>query len=140
MSIYDRYRVHASSIKVTTLNKATAAGSFLNCSVFPCIETTGVANDEVAEEQPMADDALAGTLTGPNEDVMRRYAQTARILGVKDIAYAPEYSANVSANPTAIWYWRIVCGNSDASTLNAVINVNITYTAEFYSVKLLTQS
>lgn len=140
MGIYDRYRVHASSIKVTTLNKATAAGSFLNCSVFASIDSSGVANDEVAEEMPDAEDSLAGTLTGPNEDTMYRYAQTSRVIGVKDIAYSPDYSAPASQNPSAIWYWRIVCGNSDASTLNAVINLNITYTVEFYSIKMLTQS
>lgn len=140
MGIYDRYRVHASSIRVQAINKATLAGTYLNCVVFPSVDSGGVASSEMAEEQPEAKDDISGVSTGPAEDRLYKYAQTASVLGVKDIAYSPNYSANSSANPTSIWYWRVVGDNADTANVNCVLNINIQYTVEFYSPKMLTQS
>jgi len=140
MSIYSAYRVYGSTIKVTTINKSTTVGALAHTVVLADNEGTGATSDEQMEENANAIDADAGVATGPSEDTITMTMTTSQIRGVPDIRYSSEFAGDDAFNPSTLWFWRVVHANSDGSSLNCDVNVNLTYTVELFRPKLMQQS
>lgn len=140
MAIYSRYRVHASYIKITTINKSTTVGNLAQCAVTPSNNDTAASSVQEMAEESEAKESIAGIATGPGEDSILKYATTCAVIGVDSIKNSSEFSGTASANPSTPWYWRVAHSNADGTTLNCVVNVELKQIVEFYAPKYLLQS
>ena len=140
MALYSRYRVHASTIRVTTINKSTTVSTLPDCVVYPTTQTTASTGTEEAAEMVDNKESTSGVATGPAEDTVYRRATTCGVIGVDSINNSSEFSGSAIANPTTPWYWRVVHDNGDGANLNLQCNIQMTFTTEFYAPAHLVQS
>lgn len=141
MRLYNRYRVHSSSMNCQTINKSTTVTSLPTTVIFSTPNTSAIAGSEEAQEMGDAKEATSGVSTGPAS--VRVYAPTkttTQVLGVRSITNSSEFSGTDSTNPATPWFWRLVVQNFDATALNCILDYDISFVAEFFSPRQLDQS
>lgn len=133
MAFYKRYRVFASSCKITIIsegdNSLNSTGTF---SLTP-LSGTGVvaANDPFINGQSSRGKMLHFTPSGPR-NYLKSYVKTADITGVPDLDDDLFYGSSIS-NPTRLNAWHISYISADQlsplSSLSVIIE--LTYFVEF---------
>lgn len=129
-ALYGFYRVFWSSIRIQVVPLAAGAASLGQMSVYPSLApnpfTTGLANN-------------AGTryskskLVTANTDKarLRHFMSTKRIYGDRT-NIATEYSASVTTNPLAPWYWILDFMAVDGTTVQtSTYKVDLVYGVDF---------
>lgn len=126
-AIYGKYKVIASSIRVTTVNLDSDDPVFV--TIFPRNASTS-ATTASAWSQPFAKSTHPATLSG-GHSICTNYCTSRTIFG-------PDYSdkdnaALISTTPTQEWYWHVVFKNISANALNLQYKVEMVYRVMFYS-------
>lgn len=138
-ALYDRYRVHGATFKVTAFNKSATIPA--GCIIQP-VSDTSFAPTSIREAamQPSTKFVSIPPL-GADATEGKMYRSTKNVLQVSNIKDEYSISATVTGNPTIEWYWVIAIGSIDAlANVDASIWFEITYYVEFYNRKSLAQS
>lgn len=135
--IYDRYRVHGSTISISVTNYATGsvdAVTLLISARFTSTAITSLTTLLGAQAQPYS------RLIKPQSvnSLQRPYTMsmsTRKRMGMTPTQYAgnQDLTATVNTNPAQNWYWHLSVLSDDLTSTNQVsINVTLTYDVEFY--------
>jgi hypothetical protein len=130
-TIYSRYRVYGSSIRIEALNAAASGGALI--AVTPLTDIITFTTWQQAAELP-------NTRCTDMIPIAQRYPQTVQhscrtkyVEGLKGPFVDEDWTATTGANPVNIWYWNINVASTDVSNnVNVGLRVRITYDAQFY--------
>jgi len=140
MSIYGRYVVHKSSIRVQVLNLDPALT--LDCVILPNDGVASFVDTEDAREQPYAKSRRISPLSGSNSAIsMFNSMKTKTIMGQRTLQDLT-YSAQQGFNPGQEWEWYVYLQNlvNDTGVVNCDISVSLTYYCEFFRRKFIPRS
>lgn len=130
MTLYQRYRVNASSVKLTAVNNTAACG--VRAVLVPS-QDSGLATYQRLAESQYSKRALMANGNGQSRSFLKHYASTRKIYGIKDSS-EQEYSGTATTNPTNQWYWYTVFEAADGFTiLDLQFDLTITYYVEFWN-------
>ncbi len=127
--LYERYKVHASSISLRVVNSTSTVTKLV---LFPMTDAVSLVNDiNEASEQPYSKSRMiTGQGGSPFVNIYNKMS-TKKIRGVR-IPLDDDYSANIDANPARQWFWHILCQDPlFTGTLDLLVDVSIIYYAEF---------
>jgi hypothetical protein len=143
---YNRYRVLACKIQCTIVQLGSAAGNSCQLVLVPSDDsvTTAAQGTVVNSMNQYAQTRFTNTNAGSGGVVvLKSYMTTKRIMGIRTEAVDSEntLSALISGNPADVWAFVIQSYPLDgASTMNAILDVKLTYYAEMFSRKALAGS
>lgn len=145
-SIYSRYRVYASKIRVSikSLSDTSSTGDGVILLV-PDRSFTGYSMATMINRQAIPF-AVTGQMNrgvnGNNPLVLKSFRKTKNIYGETDIDDDAYTGTTAGTAPTSEWYWHIVVGRSDQSSISAYpgyeVLVKISYYVRFELRKALT--
>lgn len=127
-SIYDRYVVTGSRVRITLLS--TDKG--ITLGLIPSTDTGTPSSLNNLLENPYSKH-LAIPSSYPC--VLNHSFSSAKIWGVSEstIIQDDTYHARYNASPTRPWYWLVKAGTFDGSTTATVyVNIRVSYIVEFY--------
>lgn len=140
ISVYEKYRVYGSSIKITVVNIGTTTDSPCEVVIAPTSSVPTFTSSSMAKEVARA--TYTGLLPAGQFRTGRASNDitTATILGLRGPQiYDLDYAAIFSANPTQLWYWALYLYPTIGS-LDLVMTVTITYDCEFFDRQPLSLS
>jgi len=141
-AFYRRYRVIAS--KVVMRAGTIATGNSSGIIVTPLNTSSIQTNPQDYLENTNAKQADNVGTAGMGSMSITHYKSTAAMRGgpYDLVQYETDLSALISANPTQGWFWHCTLYNADGTTgsVDANINITVTYYVEFYDRETLTTS
>lgn len=127
-TLYNRYQVYGSSIKVEIANQ-DARGLLL--AVTPLIKSTAFADYQDASGQPYAKAGLLPEQGGPAK-IVRSYQSTKSIRGEAGVG-DDELEALINADPAKQWYWHVFTATPDLSAnLLYSMTISLTYYVDLF--------
>lgn len=134
--IYDRYRVHASSITVT-VGASLAAGGDSACAlcVYPTCNEQALTSGQLqkASVLPYSKMIMTNGYGAMKDNTLTHKMDTKTIWGLSSTGIDDNYyDGNSAANPAGVWYWTIITSNYANSVVNVAIQVRVNYSVEFY--------
>jgi len=143
-SIYQQYRVYASKIVVhiKSLTDVTATGDGI-VMLSPDRSSTSYTMSTMIDRQstPFVQTGMINRYANGNQPlVMKCFRKTKNIYGESDID-DDNYAASTTGLPTNEWYWHLVIGRGDQSSISAAPGyqaiIKITYYVRFEKRKSL---
>lgn len=142
ITMYQRYRVYGSSIRVDISN--ASATTTVCALVYPAADnSTSAATISHAAELPRSGQMKMVGIQQRFPAMIKRYASTAQVLGYTKQAVRNDdtTSALYTSNPLRLWYWDIVTESADlAAVMNCLFVVKLTYYVEFFDPFINAQS
>lgn len=142
ISIYEKYRVYGSSIKITVNNNVAAGGSPCEAVLAPVSSIPTFTSSSMAKEVARA--KFTGLVPAGGFRIGRssNAITTVTMLGLRGPQiYDADYAAVFSANPVQLWYWALYFyPASTGGTLNVSFTVEIIFDCEFYDRQPLSLS
>lgn len=139
-AIYERYRVMGAKITIDIINASGASAAYfvLNANTDFSITT----NTATLLEQTKSTISKVIPIAQRIPIRIKMYQSTRKVLGLnKTQIFDQDYGATVSTNPVQAWYFNWLGSSVDAtSALNLFFMVRITYYAQFYDRRQMTQS
>jgi len=130
-SMYSRYRVYSSRIKVAAMNNVGT--SPVQMTLVPSSEVFALGLTTHPLEYPRAKGAKLLGVSGYQTTTVAHWATTREILGLKAKQVLDEdFSALCGANPVSIWYWMVSAYDVQAANVNVGVQVSIEYECELY--------
>jgi hypothetical protein len=134
MTMYDRFRVVASKLKLKSASSGTTNlnGSFI-CVLTPSTSATVYATIADAESAPFAISKMYSF--GGNPLTMSKYLSVSTLVGISPQAVLAEqsYSGTVGADPGDPTYWHLTFQAMDAATTtSAYLFVEIEFLVDFF--------
>lgn len=130
-NFYNSYRVYASKIIFSCDTEDGSDGIIFGC--VPTNDPSPLGSTRNAMELIYSRHKNLGISAGVNAKTVQNYMETSKMKGVKAINYTTVYTANMSANPVAEWFWHVYVGSSDGVSFP-----NVNYTVKIiYYVELL---
>jgi len=139
---YNNYRIHSSACDVRIANNANTASnavmmalvpiSFQNALITPNVNAYSVA---VIGEQPLCK-TLSISGSSVNElPVLWNGIGTRRVFGLKykSAIENVEYEGNAGVNPTAAWFWYLLCDPITTTQTAIEVVVTVTYSIELFN-------
>lgn len=137
-TMYDAYKVHRSSIKITWTNVGTQPCTTF---VFPATNVliTPSATLEQDLEQRYSKSKILTSINAMGTCILRHGMSISKITG--DSYLDDKYEGTQASAPSIVPYWNIAAFSIDGVTnVNAAFNIEVTYWVEFTSPKNLTIS
>ena len=134
-TIYGRYRIIASSIKVTFTN---IGGNNVNARAFivPTYNTTspGSSANGVCQQKHSKERFIGSANGGHGIATLKHYMTTSRVNGLQKRAIMSEngYAAEPSTNPVNSWFWNVMAFSTDGSA--SLANIYVDVKMKFYTV------
>jgi len=129
MTVYNRYKVHGSAIRVRAVNNDT--DDPVDITIFPS-KVSGAyaqANANAVRGYPLAKFIVVSNQHGHGE--INHYAKTGDVMGHKDID-DEGFVGDGSHDPTHMWYWHVCIHNHTADhALNLQLWLEVDFKAEF---------
>ena len=123
--VYREYCVSASSIRVEVVNNDLVS---LEVMVCPRAEPNlSWSKDEFRVARNSRSAFLTQHEGSRTFTIVKHYASTAAIHGLKDIRDNQSFHSLVAAQPAELWYWYLVFSKDVAEALNAHARVKIVY-------------
>lgn len=139
--LYQKYMVTGCSIKC---NFASAAGNTKGVWVGIMAKSVSTTTTDItaANERAYVRDAVITPSGGGSNKTLSMYQTTRRILATGKITTTnSDYGALIAANPSLLWYYDIVAGSVDQSSVFGVdCTVELKYYVTFYDRKIAAQS
>lgn len=143
-TIYKRYRVLGSSIKVYYHNINDTATSAHGVSLAVCLTDTSTNISDIAtvHEQPVGNYRMIGQSDGGESTGMLplKAISQATLKGDRGVRFDNDYSANFGASPTLDSYYHIACKSEGATNVDVRIRVMIEYDVWIYDAVQLAES
>ncbi len=133
---YTRYRVHGSSIKVTSFNSLTAVSSQGYISIIPSNSSvTTPSSLQEMKTRPYSKYRVIGMSAAEYPKTTKNYMKTKTLFSIKDLRDNNDCSAAYNSNPPQQWYWQVnTCNVFPTATITNVIEVKIRYFVELYEL------
>lgn len=133
-TLYSRYMVHGSSIKVLATNISTTTSALL--SIVPSCASTGFTNFNESTEATYSRHCLLAP-GASHARMMKHYMTTRKIRGIRTNKIDDdELESLVTANPVKEWYWHVTTGSFDGTTGQGTeVEVTIVYYVDFFKRK-----
>jgi len=130
-TIYSKYLVLGSSIKISMMNNAGTSPVFM--VIIPATEILTLTTGAPASEYPRARTSKLLGVSGYQTTSISNSAQTETILGlipgqIKDM----DYSSLTGANPLELWYWNCFFQNVNATNLTISVQIEMVFDVQFY--------
>jgi hypothetical protein len=143
-TLYNRYRVYGSAIKVTCLPFNTSGAQVnvpTNVVLVPSAQTLASLNvDDVAALPRAQNRVITGNMDYKNVTMVASHS-VSEILGVKDVEGADRLQALVTSSPSELALWAIVARTADGVTATSLgISVRLSYDVEFFDRQVQLQS
>jgi hypothetical protein len=143
-TLYNRYRVYGSAIKVTFLPFNTSGTQInvpTNAVLVPSAQSLASLNVDDAAALPRAQNrVITGNMDYKNVTMVASHS-VSEILGVKDVEGADRLQALVTTSPSEIALWAIVARTADGTTSTSLgISVRLSYDVEFFDRQVQLQS
>lgn len=143
-TLYNRYRVYGSAIKVTFLpfnSSGTQINVPTNAVLVPSAQSLATLNVDDAAALPRAQNrVITGNMDYKNVTMVASHS-VSEILGVKDVEGADRLQALVSSSPSELALWAIVARTADGVTSTSLgISVRLSYDVEFFDRQVQLQS
>lgn len=135
---YNRYRVYGSKItvKARQISPTSTSNSVVFLVLAPKVTSTVDLDFEDAVLDPYARKAILPLPGGGGGTplTLKQYISTRKILGLtKNEASQSTLAADITGNPSKIWYWHVGLQNADKSTTSsAEVYVEIEYYVKLY--------
>lgn len=139
-SLYSRYVVYASKIKTrivpTSANPVTIVTR-------PTLTSAAVGNLELENERPDSKNAIA---TSDKPAIIKHYAKTKTVQGVKDLEDIIYHGSSSTSGPTSgptgsgPWYWAIAAEGMANSAFTVYIQTEIVYYVRLFKRAIQSQS
>lgn len=126
-AIYTKYKVLASSIKLTIVNLDSDDPVFTG--IFPSVNSSSATTVD-AQSQAYGKTAPPATLNGGHTTVSNYMATRCLLSGAYNDS---DVTALVSADPTTQWYWHCLFKNISGNALNLNYKVELNYRVMFFS-------
>lgn len=137
--VYQKYKVVASTCRVTATNYNAAASAVIVLT--PSSEIITITSYPVAMEQPYAKrtELLPVSTRQGSQSTVKSAMTTRKMLGLSSAQFASEdYSASTGSNPASIWYWNISA--FDIVEVSVRLVVDLEYRVIFYDRQAATLS
>ncbi len=142
-TLYNRYRVYGSAIKVVAMpfNGATQSNVPVKLVLVPTAQSLASYGIDDIAALPRAQDRIStGNMDAKNQTLVASHS-ISEILGVKDVEGADRLQALVTASPSEQALWCIAGRSADLTTAAYCnISVRITYDVEFFDRQVAVQS
>lgn len=138
--IYQRYRVHASSIRVDAINQSTSEAAQI--ALIPKDTFDAITDLGTAQEYSRAVETKMIPISQQYPVRIKNYCTTRKAMGMTKTEANSDFdltgltgTTGIGNNPAQLWWWHIVAESTDAiATVNTVILVKITYYVKFYEL------
>lgn len=139
MSVYDKFKVHKSSIVIDVLNLDNSL-AFDSVVVPHIIASPTITDTEDAREQPYAKSKRIAPRGSGSYKTIRNNMKTKVIYGHKFID--DDYAGNVSTPPLNQWFWTFYYQNlvNDVGATNCDVSFAVTYYCEFFAREFIPRS
>jgi hypothetical protein len=137
MTLYDRYRVHASKIEITFFPyDEPVQPQTIRATIVPLEDITGYPATQNFADYPHSRTGFIQSLLTGSQCTLSNTMHTKKILATKDIIDDPtyQYSGVFTTDPPKQWWWMINLNNfSGMGQVRILWQVKITYYTEYFN-------
>lgn len=139
-AMYYKYRVLGSAVRIDVINNSPTSALFYVCE--PNTEISTLTDLSTLYEQSRAGAPKLVPIAARISSRMKKYCSTRKACGLtKSQLFDDTFAAEVTANPSNVWYWNLLFGSIDESTVPVgYFMIKITYYVQFFDRKLVAQS
>lgn len=138
--VYNRYRVHASSIKIDVINHSAVAGLYY--TVTPATDPNTFTSISEIYEQNRSSAPKYVPIAARIASRIKRYSTTRKVCGLtKTQIYDDTFAAAVTTDPGNVWFWNIFFESDDLITpIDGYMTLKMVYYVSFFDRRMVAQS
>lgn len=139
-AIYSKYRVLGSSVKLDVINNGAVSAMFYVCE--PNTDQSSIVDLAALYEQARSGAPKIVPIAARVSSRMKKYASTRKVCGLtKSQLYDDTFAAGISSSPSNTWYWNLLFGSVDNSSVpSGYFVIKMTFYVQFFDRVLTSQS